>query len=98
MAPTTSTITGATTPISNVSWALRPIITTSSAKIAIVSRNVITIAVGTNVPYAKYWELGHHNLFTRQFERVERWRPTLEATAPQMVERFQQLFRALVAG
>jgi hypothetical protein len=60
--------------------------------------DAISIGVGTNVVYAKFWEFGHINLFTRQFERVERWRPTLEATAPAMVERFRKLFGALMGS
>ena len=34
-----------------------------------------TIEVGTNLMYALFWEIGHHNLFTRKYERVEKWRP-----------------------
>jgi len=26
---------------------------------------------------ALFWEIGHHNIFTRQYERVEIWRPAL---------------------
>jgi hypothetical protein len=32
--------------------------------------------VGTNKIEALYWELGHHNVFTRKYERVEIWVPT----------------------
>ena len=36
------------------------------------------IAVGsTNEQYALPWELGHMNLFTRKYERVEKWVPTM---------------------
>lgn len=35
------------------------------------------VRVGSNLLYALYWEVGHQNLFTRHFERVEKWRPTL---------------------
>lgn len=35
------------------------------------------ISVGTNVLYNLFWELGHHNTFTRKYERVEKWRPAL---------------------
>ena len=45
MAPTTNAITGPTTPISNVSRGLMLIIIASSARIAIVSRSAMTIAV-----------------------------------------------------
>lgn len=34
-----------------------------------------SISVGTDLDYALFWEIGHHNLFTRRFERVEKWRP-----------------------
>jgi hypothetical protein len=33
------------------------------------------------VPYELYWEMGHRNAFTRRYERVEIWRPSLEANA-----------------
>jgi hypothetical protein len=33
--------------------------------------------VGTNELVAMYWELGHFNIFTRKYERVEYWRETL---------------------
>jgi hypothetical protein len=45
--------------------------------------------VGTDVLYALFWEVGHHNLFTRRFERVEVWRPTLLAEAGRIQERAQ---------
>jgi hypothetical protein len=35
------------------------------------------IKVGTDLLYNLFWELGHHNIFTRKFERVEKWRPAL---------------------
>jgi hypothetical protein len=31
--------------------------------------------VGTPVMQALYWELGHHNTFTRKYERVRIWEP-----------------------
>jgi hypothetical protein len=58
--------------------------------------NAVRIAVGTNVPYAKYWELGHQNLFTRRFERVERWRPALEENVEAIRARFEALFGAVM--
>lgn len=33
--------------------------------------------VSVPVVQALYWELGHMNVFTRKYERVEIWRPTL---------------------
>lgn len=35
------------------------------------------VEVGTSLLYNLYWEVGHVNLFTRRYERVEKWRPTL---------------------
>lgn len=38
----------------------------------------VSIAVGSrNDVYALPWELGHHNLFTGKYERVEKWVPTM---------------------
>ena len=58
------------------------------------------VIVGTNqrdatgeVSYPLAWELGHNNAFTRRFERVETWRPVLDAEASAIVEKF----RAVVA-
>lgn len=34
--------------------------------------------VGTPLAYNAYWELGHYNVFTRRYERVEKWRPAME--------------------
>ena len=43
------------------------------------------IIVGTSTapgyPYELAWELGHQNLFTGRFERVEVWNPMLEDNA-----------------
>ena len=56
------------------------------------------IRVGTNVLYALFWELGHFNLFTRKFERVERWRPTLVEQRLAIAERFAAVYRAVMTG
>jgi hypothetical protein len=55
------------------------------------------IRVGTNVLYALFWEIGHMNLFTRRFERVEKWRPTLEAQRAAMAARFAAVYQAVMA-
>lgn len=46
------------------------------------------IRVGTNVLYDLYWELGHENLFTRKYERVEYWGPSLAETADEQRSAF----------
>jgi hypothetical protein len=38
------------------------------------------VRVGTKLIEPLYWELGHHNLFTRKYERREIWKPTAIAT------------------
>ena len=51
----------------------------------------LVVRVGTMLLYALAWELGHNNLFTRRFERQERWFPTaLDTEAAQ-----QQAARAV---
>lgn len=45
-----------------------------------VSGDGVAIAVGstqTNPAYPLMWELGHQNTFTRKYERVEVWVPTM---------------------
>jgi hypothetical protein len=49
--------------------------------------------VGTNKMIALYWELGHHNIFTRKYERVRIWEPT----ALQNVARMRDAFARVVA-
>jgi hypothetical protein len=46
------------------------------------------ISVGTDLDYPMFWELGHHNIFTRRFERVEIWAPALDAMSPEMMDVF----------
>ena len=56
------------------------------------------VAVGTNIVYAKFWELGHINLFTRKYERVERWRPTLARESENMAAKFAAVLNARMQG
>jgi hypothetical protein len=42
--------------------------------------------------YAAPWELGHVNLFSRKFERVETWVPALFSTAQQQALAFARVF------
>lgn len=57
-----------------------------------------SIAVGTDVPYALFWEVGHHNTFTRQYERVEKWMPALLESRIAMQRAFEQEFLRMMAG
>lgn len=47
--------------------------------------------VGTKIIQALYWELGHHNLFTRQYERVRIWEPTALAQVAAMRSAFARV-------
>lgn len=58
---------------------------------------VWAIRVGTNVLYALWWELGHINLFTRQYERVEKWRPTAVEQRVAIARRYSEVYRAMMA-
>lgn len=53
---------------------------------------VRVIRVGTDVDYAAHWELGHVNLFSRKFERQERWVPALFETANEQAAAFARVF------
>jgi hypothetical protein len=53
----------------------------------------LVVRIGTPILYNLFWELGHRNIFTRRYERVEVWVPLfLETTALQ-----EQAFRAAFA-
>ena len=57
-----------------------------------------SIKVGTDLDYALYWELGHHNIFTRHFERDEKWRPAYEQTRAAAYAAFARVFRSEFTG
>lgn len=39
------------------------------------------ITVGTDLKYNLFWEIGHHNLFTRHYERDEKWSPAFKESS-----------------
>jgi hypothetical protein len=51
------------------------------------------IRIGTNVPYALYWEVGHNNIFTRRYERVEVWRPAMVDTRDEQAAAFASAYK-----
>ena len=53
-----------------------------------------SITVGTDLDYALFWEVGHHNIFTRHFERDEKWAPAYEATRAEAAAAFARVFRS----
>lgn len=58
---------------------------------------VWAIRVGTNVLYALFWELGHMNLFSRRYERVEKWRPTAIEERIHIARKFGEVYTAMMA-
>lgn len=50
--------------------------------------------VGSNLPYALFWELGHHNVFTRKFERVEIWVPAVTGNLEQIRSAYARAYVA----
>lgn len=52
------------------------------------------LQVGTNVAAALYWELGHHNIFTKHFERDEKWVPTYRDNQQRYAADFSRAFTA----
>lgn len=57
-----------------------------------IAPGVFGIKVGTNVLYALFWELGHWNLFTGKYERVEVWRPAMFGARQEMREAFARRY------
>ena len=52
------------------------------------------IRIGTNVPYALYWEVGFHSAWSRKYERVEIWRPAMMDTRDEQVDAFRRAYWA----
>lgn len=50
------------------------------------------IMVYTDLMYAVYWEYGHYNIFTRKYERQERWFPTLIRTREDVIRAYQRVY------
>lgn len=44
------------------------------------------ISVGTDLMYPMYWEVGHFNIFTRQYERVEIWGPVRDQMGAELAD------------
>lgn len=51
------------------------------------------LRVGTNVAYALYWELGHHNIYTKHYERDPKWVPTYLQNRERYAAAFRSAFR-----
>lgn len=57
-----------------------------------------SILVGTNVPYALYWEVGHDNLYSRRFERVEVWYPAMTSNREQIAAAYARAYSREMAA
>lgn len=57
-----------------------------------------SIRVGTPLLYALYWEIGHHNIFTRNFERDDIWQRTFDATRQQALDAYYRVFGRAFKG
>ena len=51
-----------------------------------------SIRVGTDLMYALFWEVGHHNIFTRHFERDEKWAPAYRESRPAAIDAYMRVF------
>ena len=56
------------------------------------------IRVGSNLEYTLFWEMGHFNLFTGKYERVEHWRETLEEQQDAMRAAFTVAYTGVLEG
>lgn len=54
------------------------------------------LEIGTNVPYALYWELGHHNVFTRKYERAPVWEPAFLESQGDAASTYERVLRRLL--
>ena len=63
-----------------------------------IGPNGAFILVGTDVMYALYWELGHRNLFTRKFERQERWVPAFFGSRAEQLAAYQRAYLRIMGG
>jgi hypothetical protein len=52
----------------------------------------LSIKVGTDLMYALFWEVGHHNIFTRHFERDEKWAPAYRESRAAALDAYMRVF------
>ena len=56
------------------------------------------ISVYTDLEYAKHWEEGHQNIFSRRREQEERWRPTLQRKEEDILAVYSRVYRRSMGG
>lgn len=69
-----------------------------TASAPVKAGGVWSIQVGTNVTYNLFWEIGHHNLFTRKYEHVPKWVPAFEAKRDEMAAVYARYLNGKIAG
>lgn len=57
-----------------------------------------SIRIGTDLLYNLFWEIGHHNIFTRHFERDEKWAPAFRRSVPAAQRAYARVMKALAFG
>ena len=56
------------------------------------------ISVYTDLDYAKFWEEGHNNRFSRRREQEERWRPTLQRKEEDILLVYSRVYKRSMGG
>jgi hypothetical protein len=56
------------------------------------------ISVYTDLEYAKHWEEGHQNIFSRRREQEERWKPTLRRKDEDILAVYARVYRRSMGG
>jgi hypothetical protein len=56
------------------------------------------ISVYTDLEYAKHWEEGHQNIFSRRREQEERWKPTLRRKEEDILAVYARVYRRSMGG
>lgn len=49
------------------------------------------VSVGTDLDYNLFWEVGHHNIFTRHYERDEKWVPAFRRSRALALSTFHRI-------
>lgn len=51
-----------------------------------------SVLIGTDLLYNLFWEVGHHNIYTKHFERDEKWGPAFQASKQDARDAFDRIF------
>lgn len=58
----------------------------------------MAIEYGTDVMHNLWWTLGHFNLFTQRFERVDKWTPHFYGSRDEMMVAYQRTYSRFMGG